>query len=124
MGETVEICSALGLYKEQRCGDMAETLALITKPKTIVNDYLESHPTHSNHVREGKVATYVMSCTNTIDLVEMNESEKWKTRWTLSDKSVYYSSYMHIIINELIPAFGNVKAALYEAIYATPLNIS
>ena len=31
---------------------------------------------------------------------------------------------MHIIINKLIPAFGNVKAVLYEAIYATALTSS
>ena len=103
---------------------MTEKLALITKPTAIVNDYLESHPTHSSHVREGKVATHVMSWTNTIDLVEMNESEKWKAQWAHSDKSMYYSSYMHIIINKITPAFGNVKAVLYEAIYATALIIS
>ena len=71
---------SLRLYNKQECGNVAEKLALITKPTAIVNDYLESHPTRSNHVREGKVATYVMSCTNTIDLVEMNESEKWKAQ--------------------------------------------
>ena len=73
MGETVEIRSALGLYNKQGCGDVAEKLALTTKSTAIVNDYLESHPTHSNHEWEGKVARHVTSWTNTIDLVEMNE---------------------------------------------------
>ena len=60
-GETMEIRSALGLYNKQGCGDVAEKLALVTKLIAIVNDYLESHPIRSTHVREGKVATHVMS---------------------------------------------------------------
>ena len=54
----------------------------------------------------------------------MNKSEKWKAEWAHSDNSVYYSLYMHIIINKLTTIFGNVKAVLYEAIYATTLTTS
>ena len=118
----MEVRSALGLYNKQGCGYVAEKLALITKPMAIVNEYLESHPTRSNHVREGKVAKHVMSWTNTIDLVEMNVSERLKAQWAHSDKSVYYTFYMYVIINKLTPAFGSVKAVLYEAIYATSLT--
>ena len=63
-GETVEIRSALGLYNKKGCGDAVDNLALITKPTAIVNTYLESHPTRSNHAREGNVAKHVMSWIN------------------------------------------------------------
>ena len=103
---------------------MAGKLALITKPIATVNNYLQIHPTRSNHAQEGKVARHMMRWRNTIDLVEMNKIEKWKAQWAHSDKSVYYSFYMHIIINVLIPAFSDVKVVLYEAIYATALTTS
>ena len=56
----MEVHSTLGLYNKQKCGHVAEKLALITTPTAIVNGYLESHPTCSNHVCEGKVAKRVM----------------------------------------------------------------
>ena len=52
----------------------------------------------------------------------MNVSNRLKAQWAHSDKYVNYSFYMNIIINKLIPTFGNVKTILYEAIYATPLT--
>ena len=118
----MEVPSALGLYNKQRCKDVAEKLALVTKPTVIMNDYLEGHLTRSDHVREGKVAEHMMHWTNTIDLVEINVSKRWKAQWAHSDKSVYYSSCMDVIIKKLIPAFDNMKAVLYEAIYATALT--
>ena len=48
----MQIRSALGLYNKQGCGDVSEKMALITKPTAIVNDYLQIHPTRSNHVQE------------------------------------------------------------------------
>ena len=123
-GETVNIRSAMGLYNKQGCGDVAEKISLLKKPIDIVNDYMTANPTRSSKVQEGNVEEHVMRWRNNIDVVKMNMDEGWKAQWAHSDKSVYYSFYMHILLHKIIPAFGNVKAILYEAIYATALTTS
>ena len=93
-------------------------------PHGIVENYIRSHPARSMHVQEGKVASSVLRWRSTVDLTEMNLMNGWMAQKAHSDKSVYYSFYMHVIIQMIIPVFGCVKAVMYEAIYATALTMS
>ena len=89
-----------------------------------MENYIRLHQARSMQVQEGKVASSVLQWRSTVDLTEMNLMNGWKAQKAHSDKSIYYSFYMHVIIQMIIPMFGCVKAGMYEAIYATALTTS